>query len=217
MPRRYDPWLTRTLVLLNVAAFAVQMTRGEAVNDFLHRWGLVPLEYWALWRGEPGAELSVLVTLLTSGFLHAGWLHLLVNMVYLLVFGSAVESFLGSRRFLGIYGAGLLAGAAAHVVMQADEWQPAVGASGAIAAVIASHLVLFPSATLGSLAPVLFFRPAASLPALALLVLWLLVQLIGGVASLGATVDVAWWSHVGGFVAGLALAPVLRPRRRHRW
>lgn len=201
--------VTLALVALNAAGFVLELTMGDEVGPFLRRWGLVPAD---------SIEPAAYVTLLTSMFLHAGWLHLLSNELYLCVFGPPVERRLGGPRFLSLYLVSGLLGGLAYVLVQPTAQAPAIGASGAIAGVIAAHLVLYPGATLGSLAPVLFLRVVEGTPTLVLLLVWLATQLLSGVASLTTmtTAGVAWWAHVGGFATGLTLAPMLRPRQLRR-
>ena len=202
--------VTLTLVALNLAVFVLEVSLGGEVDAFVRRWGLVPNDL----RGSEGQ--GALVTLLTSTFLHAGWLHLLSNLLYLTVFGLPVEHRVGSARFSLLYVVSAVVGSLSYLVAQPTSQTPAVGASGAIAGVIAAHLVLYPGATLGSVAPVLFLSVVESTPTLLLLLLWLATQVFSSVASLTTSTGIAWWAHVGGFVAGLVLAPVLRKRRMAR-
>jgi membrane associated rhomboid family serine protease len=187
------------------------LSLGGALEPFVRRWGLVPADVLEAFRAQDAP--AALVTLLTSSFLHAGWLHLLSNLVYLAVFGPPVERQIGAARFAALYLTSGLVGSLAFLVAQPTSETPAVGASGAIAGVIAAHLVLFPGATLGSLAPVLFLHVVESTPTLLLLLVWLATQLLSGVASLTTTTGIAWWAHAGGFASGLALAPLVRRRR----
>jgi len=202
--------VTLTLVALNLAVFVLEVSLGGEVDAFVRRWGLVPNDL----RGSEGQ--GALVTLLTSTFLHAGWLHLLSNLLYLTVFGLPVERRVGSARFSLLYLVSAVVGSLSYLVAQPTSQTPAVGASGAIAGVIAAHLVLYPGATLGSVAPVLFLSVVESTPTLLLLLLWLATQVFSSVASLTTSTGIAWWAHVGGFAAGLVLAPVLRKRRMAR-
>jgi membrane associated rhomboid family serine protease len=204
--------VTWVFVAANLAAFAFELTLGAGVDGFVRRWGLVPADVLDSLHGSAGP--AALVTLLTSTFLHAGWLHLVSNLLYLAVFGLPVERRVGPARFALLYLTSGLIGSLAYLVAQPAADVPAVGASGAIGGVIAAHLVLYPGATLGSLAPVLFLHVVESTPTLLLLLVWLATQLFSSVASLTTSTGIAWWAHVGGFASGLALAPVLRKRRR---
>jgi rhomboid family protein len=197
--------VTLALLVANVAVFLLELSQGGDIDAFVRRWGLVPADV----HEGPAAA----VTLLTSTFLHTGWFHLGANMVYLVVFGLPVERRLGATRFGALYAVSALVGCAAYVVVQPGSQTPAVGASGAIAGVIAAHLVLFPGATLGSIAPVLFLHVVESTPTLLLLLVWLATQVLSSVASLTTSTGIAWWAHLGGFASGLVLAPVLRRSR----
>src|SRR5438067_13595741 len=202
--------VTLVLIGINLAAFALELAQGGEVDSFVRRWGLVPTDVL-------GAEgRAALVTLLTSAFLHAGWLHLLSNLLYLGVFGLPVERRVGPGRFALLYVASAVVGSLAYLVAQPASQTPAVGASGAIAGVIADHLVLFPDATLGTLAPVLFLSVVETAPTLLLLLLWIATQVFSSVTSLTTSTGIAWWAHLGGFGTGLVLAPVLRRRRMAR-
>ena len=206
--------VTAIFVAANVAAFLLELSLGGELDSFLRRWGLVPADVFDSLHGSAGP--AALVTLLTSTFLHAGWLHLVANLLYLAVFGLPVERRVGAARFAVLYVVSGLVGSLAYLLAQPASDVPAVGASGAIGGVIAAHLVLFPGATLGSLAPVLFFHVVESTPTLLLLLVWLATQFFSSVASLTASTGNAWWAlwpHLGGFASGLALAPVLRRRR----
>jgi len=160
-------------------------------------------------------------TLVTSAFLHGGWLHLGGNMLYLWIFGNNVEDAMGHLGFLAFY---LLCGAAAalaQVALQPASTVPMVGASGAIAGVLGAYLVLYPHARILALVPLGFFTQLAEVPAVLFLPLWFLLQLLYGIASLGVETQVgggvAFWAHVGGFVAGVLLVRIFarsRPRPR---
>src|SRR5690349_7759872 len=128
--------VTAMLVLANVAVFVFELGQGDHLDALVLRWGLVPADL----AENPAA----LVTLLSSTFLHVSWLHLLVNLLYLAVFGPPVERRLGSLRFAALYLASGLGGSIAHTLAQPLSIQPAIGASGAVAGIIAAHLVLFP-------------------------------------------------------------------------
>jgi rhomboid family protein len=200
--------VTLLLVTANLAVFVIELSLGSDINAFVRRWGLVPADM----AQGPAAS----VTLLTSTFLHAGWFHLGANLIYLAVFGPPVERGVGGLRFALLYFVSGIVGSLAYLVAQPTSDTPAIGASGAIAGIMAAHLVLYPGATLGSLAPVLFLHVVESTPTLLLLLLWLATQLFSSVASLTTSTGIAWWAHLGGFASGLVLAPFLRRRLRRR-
>jgi membrane associated rhomboid family serine protease len=151
-------------------------------------------------------------------FLHGGLLHIASNMLYLFIFGDNVEDKLGHFRFLIFYlVCGVIAGIT-HIVVNADSPVPSIGASGAIAGVLAAYLRLFPHAQVRTL---LFIGPFILVPRIAaafLILFWFITQFLSGVVSLGATSQetsgVAVWAHIGGFIGGLILLEILRPRRR---
>jgi membrane associated rhomboid family serine protease len=189
------PVVTLLFIALNIVGFLVEVSMGPDVDVFLRRWGVVPADVLA----SPAAG----VTLFTSIFLHLGWLHLAGNMLYLGVFGPRVERLVGSSRYLVIYLLSGLIGGLGYVIAQPTSQSPAVGASGAIAGLIAAHLVLF-------------LHVVESAPTLVLLLLWLATQVFSSVASLTTSTGIAWWAHLGGFGTGVVLAPLLRKRRMAR-
>lgn len=164
--------------------------------------------------GWVGGELA---TLVTSCFLHAGWVHLGGNLLYLLVFGPAVEARLGHVRFLATYLACGMLGAATHVWAYPQSTAPLVGASGAIAGVLGAHLVLEPRTRVTTLVPAIVIVEVASLPAAFVVAVWFLGQLASGLAPVApgaAAESVAWFAHLGGFAAGCAVA---LPVAIHGW
>ena len=218
-PRRVTPVVTFTLVAINVAVFVYQLSLGNGVEALVRSAGVVPLEYARGVDVSPAAPLGVYyTTLLTSMFLHGGFLHIGSNMLYLWIFGDNVEDRLGHLRFLIFY---LLCGfgaTAAHLFFNWGSPIPSIGASGAIAGVLGGYLVLFPSASIRTL---LFLGPFITMtrvPAIILIGFWFITQLFSGVASIadGAeqTSGIAFWAHVGGFVVGLPLVLLLRQRGR---
>jgi membrane associated rhomboid family serine protease len=198
--------LTWLLLGANVAVFAYELSLGDGVESFVRLWGLVPADL-----AESPAPL---VTLLTSTFVHVGWLHLVFNLLYLAVFGLPVERRVGTARFAVIYVASALGGSIAHLLAQPGSTLPAVGASGAVAGIIAAHLVLFPNATLGSLAPVLFLQVIENVPVLLLLLVWLGAQLLSGLVGVTSSSGVSWSAHLGGFLVGLTMALAVRGKVR---
>ena len=213
IPSRTTPFVTVTLIGLNVLAFLYEMSLGErALQAFLATYGMVPL------RLAP-------TDVATSMFLHGGLLHLGANMLSLWIFGDNVEDRLGHLRVPGYY---LLCGglaALAHVWADPASPVPTIGASGAIAGVMGGYFVLYPHSRVITLLPIFLFIQIVEVPAVVFLGLWFLLQLVSGVGSQlaaapgAAAGGIAFWAHVGGFVAGAALVKVMaRPERsRIEW
>lgn len=178
-------------------------------------YGLVPAHVTlGLRYGEAGVAETI-APFFTCMFLHGGWWHLIGNMWFLWIFGDNVEDTLGSVRFVLFY---LLCGLAASTVqylVQPASVLPTVGASGAIAGVLGAYALLFPGARVLTLVPIFFVLQVIEVPAVVMLGIWFLMQILNGsVATLGtAAGGVAWWAHIGGFLAGLGLVLALRPRR----
>ncbi|MBN1419692.1 MAG: rhomboid family intramembrane serine protease [Planctomycetes bacterium] len=163
--------------------------------------------------------LSVFLPLLTSMFLHGGWLHLVGNLWFLWIFGDNVEDRLGRIAFVGFYLAGGIIASLVHIATNLSSPVPTIGASGAISAVLGAYLVFFPRARVLALVPLGFFLTSVDLPAPLFLGVWFLFQLVPGIAQLGAgaATGVAFWAHIGGFVFGAAVAAIAgRPRDRDR-
>jgi len=217
--RRLTPANT-LLIAANLAVFALEVQLGAGAGRELAGFAMIPADVsraHAVVR-----EARVLETLVTSMFLHAGLLHVAGNMLYLFIFGPAVEERLGHVRFFAFYLiAGIVAGLA--TVAMAPESQVAViGASGAIAGVLGAYLVLFPAARITTILPIFVFVQFVEIPAIFYLLFWFAIQLYSGLASGAAgplVGGVAWWAHVGGFLFGVAAGPLLAkrpaaPRRR---
>ncbi len=216
VPSRSVAWITRALIAANLAAFVWELGRGSALEPFIYRFGMVPA-HWVL--TSPNDLLDwpgLFVTLLTSQFLHGGLFHLGSNMLYLWIFGDNVEDRLGHSRFLSLYlGSGVLA-AVTQLVMTPHSSVPMIGASGAIAGVLGAYLLLFPTARIITLIPLIFFWETVELPAFVFLGFWFLLQWFQGVTTIGQVTEVggvAFWAHIGGFVGGMLGLSVLRRRR----
>jgi len=201
--------MTILIIALNVIVFAYEFMLSETgLESLINNWGLIPYQLTAL-------QPTAFVRILTSMFLHGGVMHLLGNMLYLWIFGDNVESAMGSPCFAVFY---LLCGIGAglgQVLAGPNSEIPMVGASGAISGVLGAYLVLYPHAQVETLLLMGFFVRLVRLPAVVVLGFWIVLQLFSGVLSLDAasTGGVAFFAHVGGFVAGLALVFVFRRRR----
>jgi len=220
VPRRSFPWVMLTILGVNVLVFLYELTAPDtgALDTLFQEAGVVPVEWTHNVVIGPPPPLGFLpLTLITSMFLHGGLLHIASNMLYLFIFGDNVEDRLGHFRFLVFYFVCGIAAGLTHIAANADSATPSVGASGAIAGVLAAYLVIFPHAQVRTL---LLIGPFILVPRIAaafLIVFWFITQFISGITSLGASTDtsggVAVWAHVGGFIAGLILALVMRPSR----
>lgn len=213
------------LIAANVAVFVHEMALGPNASGFLGRYAMVPARLTEKLDPVGGfVALRPWVTTVTSMFLHAGFLHLGGNMLYLFIFGPAVEQALGHVRFLGFYLASGVAAALAMVAFTPHSHVPMIGASGAIAGVLGAYFVLYPRARILALFPVFVFFYSLEIPAILYLLAWFVIQLYLGLAAgseaSAAAGGVAWWAHVGGFLAGMVIGPMLMrrpPRRRsHR-
>lgn len=200
-------------------------TLPTELDRFICRWGFQPEEFLDNAKGEseaPGASrVEVLISIITSMFLHAGWLHILGNMLFLWVFGDNIEDRLGHARYLLFY---LLAGVAAAFLQSAADpgsVVPVVGASGAVAGILGAYLVYYPRATISVVIPffVLIFIPLP-VPAVVMIGVWFLQNLLAGLATISdaATPDsgVAFFAHIGGFLFGVAVAAIFGRRQRRR-
>lgn len=207
IPSRTTPFVTIALISLNAAAFLFELTLpDERLSAFFLTYGVVP------------AALSG-PTLISSMFLHGGWLHFLGNMLYLWIFGDNVEDRLGHGRFVAFYALCGIVAAMAQVLARPDSMVPTIGASGAIAGVMGAYLVMFPHSRVLTLIPLFVFVELIEIPAVFFLGFWFLMQLFSGVGSVGRAADaggIAFWAHVAGFLAGLGGVFVFRPKRRKR-
>jgi len=221
-PTRRTPVVTWALIALNVLVWLFQWAHGsDGLQALVMRYGLIPdvLTGSDIWlpRSEGGA-LGALITPLTSMFMHGGWLHLIGNMWFLYIFGDNVEDTLGRGRFLLFYLLGGLAAAAMQVAIGPHSTIPMVGASGAISAVMAGYVMLFPRARVVTLVFIIIFIQLIELPAFLFIFVWFGFQLLSALGTLGSTGTgggVAFFAHVGGFVAGIVLVRALlmgRPR-----
>jgi len=222
LPRRRVPIVTWGIIAANTLVFVLEILLPEGARDLLfHYLGLVPARItdptWARLHGfPPGAYL----TFLTHLFLHGGWVHFLGNMWTLWIFGDNVEDRLGHFRFLMFYLLCGIAAALVQVYMHPHSPIPTIGASGAISGVLGAYLVMFPLARVVVLVPVFFIPLFFEIPAVLYLGYWYLLQVFSGTLSLALPEPVggvAWWAHVGGFLAGVITHRLFLPRERYLW
>lgn len=202
--RRLTPVVTYVLIALNVLVFLLELNNGDA---FIERWAFVPSRFMA----NPAGEFA---TIFTSMFMHAGWLHLLGNMLYLWIFGDNVEDRLGHALFLIFYLLCGLAATFAQLMFSLGSNIPNLGASGAIAGVLGAYIVMFP----GRRVNVLLGRIVTPMSALVVIGFWIVLQIFSQVSAFTASSQtgggVAYMAHIGGFLAGIVLAFLLGGTRR---
>jgi membrane associated rhomboid family serine protease len=215
VPMRAFPVMTVTLIAINAVVFVFELLSMQTSDQVFYSYGLIPCALTNECALMPGA-LPAWVTIFTAMFMHAGWLHIGGNMLYLWIFGNNVEDAMGSAGFLVFY---LLCGVAAtfaQVAIDPGSTVVNVGASGAIAGVLGAYLILYPRAQVDTLLLLGWFARLVALPAIIVLGGWFVLQLFSGALSLGGPSDggVAFFAHVGGFVAGMLLVFVFRRRDR---
>lgn len=203
--RRGIPIVTYALIVMNVLFFFVELSGGDA---FIMKWAFVPSRFLA----QPIADLP---TIFTSMFMHAGWVHLGGNMLYLWIFGDNVEDRLGSVKFVIFYLLCGIAATAAQLFFSIGSDIPNLGASGAIAGVLGAYILMFPQGRVR----VLQGQQIIQVPALIMIGLWIVLQFFSGFASIADTNDtggVAYMAHIGGFLAGIVLTYILGGNRSAR-
>jgi membrane associated rhomboid family serine protease len=209
IPSRTTPYVTFALIAVNSLVFFYQLTMGEAIEEFVLYFGLIPAAFsW--------------VAVLTSMFLHGGLLHFGGNMLYLWIFGDNVEDRMGHGRFLAFYLLCGTAAALAQTIASPDSVVPMIGASGAIAGIMGAYFVLYPKSRIVTLLPIFFFFQIVEIPAIFFLGVWFLMQLLSGVGSMATATGgepaggIAFWAHAAGFLAGMSGVLVFRRRERQR-
>ncbi len=200
--RKFTPWVTIMIIIINVIVFLIELNQGQA---FIEQWAFVPVRFVE----DPAANFP---TLFTSIFMHGGWMHLIGNMLYLWIFGDNIESHFGHFFFIGFYGLSGVAATFAQLMISMDSSVPLLGASGAIAGVLGAYLLLFPRQRVRVLAG----RRVVALPAIVVIGFWFLLQVLNSFLSFSGPAEsggVAYLAHVGGFIAGLLLAFIFRARK----
>jgi rhomboid family protein len=208
-PHYTAPTVNLFIIGLNVLVFMFELSLGNGyrLNHFIQAYGIVP-------------DRLNIESIFTSMFIHGGFLHILGNMWFLWVFGRGVEDVLGHAKYFFFYLTCGVAAAVAHITLNAGSTVPTVGASGAIAGVMGAYLVTFPRARIVTLVFIFIFITTVDIPSAFLLLYWFAIQFFNGVGSVGysqaSSGDVAWFAHVGGFIAGIILIKLLAPSRRAR-
>lgn len=235
MRSQRTPLVNYAMIGLCTLMFGLQLLAGPGNGSIVEKMGMVParltapageqilvpeqmlvetplgLQLFEGYRPLSPAVVPEWLTLITCVFLHGGWLHFLGNMWFLWIFGDSVEDRVGHLAYAALYlGTGVIAGLC-HLIVNFDSPAPTIGASGAIAGVMGAYLYMFPGARVVTLVPLLFLWPVIELPGPVFLGIWFSLQFWNGAAGVvgEAAAGVAWWAHIGGFVAGLACAAAL--------
>jgi membrane associated rhomboid family serine protease len=194
------PVVNTTIIIINIAVFFLEMSKGDQLGQFIFTYGLVPARYTVPSISAYFTSGQQVFSFLSFMFLHGGFLHLLGNMWSLYIFGDNVEDKLGSFRYLLFY---LLCGFAsgmAHLVINWESQVPTIGASGAIAGVMGAYMVSYPRSRILTLIPIFIFFPLVEVPAVFFLGIWFIFQFLNAASGQGG---IAWWAHIGGFVFGI--------------
>jgi hypothetical protein len=215
--------MTVLLIIINVFIFFKEIFLGSALNNFIYKFAVIPADYLYSNGGQPYGFIQKNITLVSALFLHGGWFHLIGNMWYLWIFGDNVEERLGHLRFLFFYILCGVIGNLAHIFMNVNSKMPTLGASGCVAGVLGAYFLMFPGARIVTLLPVFIFWTVAEVPAFFFLGIWFLFQFCNGFlllpSSRGIT-GIAWWAHIGGFIAGIVLTFIFAsriPKRKRRY
>jgi membrane associated rhomboid family serine protease len=221
-PSNTAPIVTVALIVLNALFFVYQISLeaggpdgARAGQAFIEEFGLVPCRLTGACRVGPELPSPVL-TIFTSMFMHGGLFHIGGNMLYLWIFGNNVEDTLGHGRYLLFYLLSGVAAALAQTAVGPSSMVPMVGASGAVSGVLGAYLILFPNAHVTTLIILGFFFRLVHIPAMVVLGFWIVLQVLNGLGSFGSSGGVAFFAHIGGFLAGMGLLFVLKPRARSR-
>ena len=205
------PVATAVIIGINVVVFLYELAlgglafEGRALEQFVYAYGVTPLEITTGLDVFPKIPVPVWFTLFSSMFMHGGWMHIIGNMLYLWVFGDNIEDVLGRARYVAFYVACGLLASGAQILTDPGSRIPSIGASGAVAGVLGAYLLLYPRHRVNCLLIIFYFIRMIQLPAMVVLGFWIVLQLFQGLFSFGVATGVAYYAHIGGFAAGMAL------------
>ena len=205
------PIVTISLIVLNIIIFFYEISLGPQFAPFLNTYGAKPLYIMSM-SAPPGLP-SPYLTIFSSMFLHGSFFHVAGNMLYLWIFGNNIEDSMGHFKFIIFYFISGIVAVYIFAFVNPESTIPMVGASGAVSGVLGAYLVLFPRAKVHTLIPLGFYMQVIKVPAVFVLGLWIFVQIINGMVSGGQGGGVAWFAHIGGFLAGVVLVGLFKKRR----
>lgn len=214
-PQLATPWGTYSLIALNILAWLIVQTAGggDGLQRAVCTFGLIPAEFTVSYAKYDNACIAVntgALTWLTSMFMHGGWMHIIGNLWFLWIFGDNVEDAMGTKRFIAFYLLAGFAAAAAQFFSAPQSPIPMVGASGAIGGVMGAYFLLYPKVRVTMAVFLLYIFTTIRVPAFAVLLYWLAVQSLSALSAAGTTGGVAFWAHIGGFLAGAALVHLFK-------
>ncbi len=217
-PTSRFPIVTILFIALNAVIFFLQLVSPEGLQFYVYKMGTIPYEIthlksvtFLIYESQEAlSRLSPPLTLLAAMFIHGSFFHLFFNMLYLWIFGNNIEDYLGPLRFVLFYLLSGLGASLAHIVFHPSSRVPMIGASGAIAGVLGAYLILYPKARVLTLVFLFFFIRIIPIPAFFILGFWFVIQVL----NIGAGGGVAWFAHIGGFLAGIALIKIYRRKKR---
>jgi len=212
LPSRTFPGVNTAIIVANCVVWIFELILGPRLDGFIDSYGLVPMTI------RLGTDPAQFLTVLTSMFLHGGWMHVIGNMWFLYIFGDNVEDAMGHVRYPIFYLLCGIGAAAAQVAIDPESKMPMVGASGAIAGILGAYLSLYPRARIVSLLFLGIFIQFLTIPAYVVIVVWFGLQLVEGLVSLGRVAEggVAFWAHIGGFIVGFVLVRIFVKRDYRR-
>ncbi|HUU28035.1 MAG TPA: rhomboid family intramembrane serine protease [archaeon] len=217
VPTRTRPVVTVGLIVLNSLVFLFQQSLPQGMQkEVVYLFGAIPARVSQLPVWFSTDIHNPLISVVSSMFLHGGWLHLLGNMLYLWIFGNNVEDSMGHIRFIFFYLISGFAAAGAQVISAPDSTVPMIGASGAISGVLGAYLILHPFARVHTLVIIIFFIRVIPLPAIFVLGFWFFIQIANGLIAPPGAAGVAWMAHIGGFIAGIVLIRFFQKGTRRR-
>lgn len=215
-PSQTFPFVNIAIILANALAFFYELSLGPQLDALFQEYALIPSKFFYLANNNPENVLGMGIPIFTSIFLHGGWMHFLGNMWFLWIFGDNVEDSMGHGRYLVFYLLTGLGASIVHLFLNAESSLPTVGASGAISAIMGAYMILYPQGRVLTIIPIFIFFKIIDIPAVFFLLIWIGIQVVQGVVSLGVSANVggvAWWAHIGGFIIGAVLIFLFRRRR----
>ena len=215
-PSNTFPFVTIGIIVLNIVVFILQVLSGADGQHLVYAYGAIPFNIVTMQSTQP---IHPMLTLFTSMFMHGGLFHIFGNMLYLWIFGNNIEDTLGHFRFILFYLFCGITAAVSHALLTSGSTVPMIGASGAISGVLGAYLLLFPYARIHTIIFLGFFVQTIQIPALIVIGFWAIIQLVSGMTAQGIQNQggVAWFAHVGGFIAGLFTIKLWQPRRSKSW